>query len=332
MTLFGSIFGKKPTPLNPEIRKAISSSIEKDWKRFVDDQGKIKRSYINGPQKETYDAYFIRLALRILEAENATDPSALSEQGQLRLFAAYNAFQNDVYLTPTAFRTRIAPRRRDDVFPQVLEAMGKDGFKQVILDHQKSHDEIRMRQNEEHVEEAPIRAEHRKSKVPFHKLPIVEQLKLMNKDDWHQLIKTFNFDNGEKAIAWLVDQPALDMGSAVHFIMVSDLLSDLANPPIEETKLRANTHQKNVYTAIQNIITGYYSTHEFAAFDDPDDIRIYEKLRSDAAKQGGPRFTIPEDVLAFQGVRNPSPRYTFDGDNKVVYEYEFWKSHVLSRP
>jgi hypothetical protein len=317
MTLFGTIFGKKPPPLDPAIKKMVLACIARDWKTFSNERGQIKSMY----RKGTYDTYFINLAMRIKAAENVESFDALSEQGTLRLIASYNAFYNDLYLHPGL------PRRRDDILPKVLDAMGTDPFREVILAQQALWDKHLV----DREADRPIYAEYQKSKVPFHQQPVLEQVQAMNKDDWHNLVRTLNFDTGEKTMAWLIAQKDLDRGTAIRFVMESELLGDLSNPPVQK-RPKGNGYDALVYDTVQNIISGHYSDHAFAAFDDPDDFDVFESIRAEAAQKGGPRFDIPRAVFAHQGTRVPRPRYAFDGNNKIVYDYEYWKSDVRGKP
>jgi hypothetical protein len=238
----------------------------------------------------------------------------------LRLIASYNAFDNDIYLAPGT------PRRRNDILPKVLDAMGKDGFRDVILHRQENFDnqqeESRLLYNEYAGAE----------KVSFHHLPLAEQLKEMNKDDWHNLLLELNYDSGESSIGWLIGQRNLDKGSAIRFVMESELLGDMASSPQDVPIAKDDVMREGggyyglVYRALQYIIDGYYTKHEFAAFEELDDVELFEPIRAKASKTGGPRFTIPQQIFSHRGERKPQPRYAFDGNNVVEYDFEYWKT------
>ncbi len=123
----------------------------------------------------------------------------------------------------------------------------------------------------------------------------------MNKDDWDGIVRTFNFDYTMEVLSWLISRPDVDRGTVIRFVAIAEM-SELAQLPPSRF-LDTEDWPAIASRAIHNISTDFYSDHEFAAFDDMDELDDYEQNRALAQEIGGPKFTIPREVFAYQGTR-----------------------------
>ena len=155
-------------------------------------------------------------------------------------------------------------------------------------------------------------------------LDLFEQVKRMGKDDWHELVCNWNWDNArEDVLQWIVQQDECDTGTALRLIFDSDLLDDAVwfKSP-EGAHITSNPEVELIIEAVDRIRAGAYRTHEFAGFSDKKELAIFEKIRARVAAKDE-SLAISDECLAAPGSRQHAAKYHWS-DGKIRYHPDYW--------
>lgn len=155
---------------------------------------------------------------------------------------------------------------------------------------------------------------------------LTELLAQMSKDDWHEVVRHWNWDREpEVALGFIVSQKTCDAGTAIKLILSSELFDDLLW--CQENGRSLSAELGVVEKAYNNVISGFYDQHEFAAFDDLDSLDDLEHVRSSVASKRNGNLALTAEMVAFPGIRAPLPKYSCD-DGRICFHIDYWAAHL----
>jgi len=153
------------------------------------------------------------------------------------------------------------------------------------------------------------------------RLALIQQ---MTPDDWHEIVRRWNWDHGFAEIDWITAQRFCDRATALYALCSLKPARFLSTPPsAREQKLEGF-----ICALASRLENGFYANADFA-LDLP--MRQHAVFTADLdtlrATKRSP-WLLPEGLLDHAGVRLAAPRYTID-DGRVQYHYEYWLKHVV---
>ena len=152
------------------------------------------------------------------------------------------------------------------------------------------------------------------------RLALIQQ---MTPDDWHEIVRRWNWDHGFAEIDWITAQRFCDRATALYALC--------SLKPARFLAAAANAREQKLEGFIcalaSRLENGFYANADFA-LDLP--MRQHAAFAADLdalrATKRSP-WLLPEGLLDHAGVRLPAPRYTID-DGRVQFHYEHWLKHV----
>lgn len=153
------------------------------------------------------------------------------------------------------------------------------------------------------------------------RLALIQQ---MTPDDWHEIVRRWNWGHGFVEIDWITAQRFCDRATALYALCSLKPARFLATPPnAREQKLEGF-----ICGLASRLENGFYANADFA-LDLPMRQHAAFAADLDALRATGcSPWLLPDGLLDHSGVRLPSPRYTIN-DGHVQYHYEHWLKHVV---
>lgn len=148
---------------------------------------------------------------------------------------------------------------------------------------------------------------------------IIEWLKGQTPDTWHQVVMRWNYDYGDKVLAWILDQDACDRGTAARVFLVEGCGHWLWEALSEEGAKPDPSH-------VCRIVLRNWHSYKTGEFNGHYDDGVPEALLDLAAKNGESSEcagTPYKEILAYEGRRAPNSKYESE-DGKIVIAMDYW--------
>lgn len=146
---------------------------------------------------------------------------------------------------------------------------------------------------------------------------IIAWLQNQTPDTWHNVVLSWNYDNGDKVLTWILNQEDCDRGTAAQVFLVEGvghwLFDGWANAeaPLDDSHV--------CVVALKN--WSRYKTGEFKHRQSVTEAEI-EKAIGQTHRAALDRQTV-EDILRFQGTRDAVSEFGSQ-DGKIVVDFNHW--------
>jgi len=151
---------------------------------------------------------------------------------------------------------------------------------------------------------------------------LLDLIRQMRPDDWHELTLRWNWDHGVVELNWITSQRDCDRATAV-FALCAGNPGDIAT--------RTSTYYSGfVRTLAARLENGFYPVADIAIDLTSRQRLAFERELSVARATGESPWQLPEGLLEHPGVRRHQPKYAIT-DGRLHYHYDYWLAHLASR-
>jgi hypothetical protein len=158
---------------------------------------------------------------------------------------------------------------------------------------------------------------------------LLEQIKQMRPDDWHEIVLNWNWDHGVTELEWITSQPTCDRATAVYAYGIGEparIATRWQKPTYEAGRWDYGGFVRAVAARLEG---GFYINAEIG-LDLPASARDrFEREIAQARATGENPWQLPEGLVSHSG-RAHAPRYTLSR-GAAHYHYAYWLAHV-ARP
>jgi hypothetical protein len=151
---------------------------------------------------------------------------------------------------------------------------------------------------------------------------LLDSIKRMGPDDWHEIVLRWNWDDGVAELNWITSQRACDRATAVHALCRGD--------PAAVATHTTTRHGGFVRAVASRLENGFYPNAEFDLGMRLRERAHFERDLAIAAATGASPWQFPADLLLHPGAREHRPKYTLI-DGQLRYHYEYWLARVADR-
>ena len=145
----------------------------------------------------------------------------------------------------------------------------------------------------------------------------------MSPDDWHEIALHWDWGSGTAELEWITKQRTCDRATAV-FALCSGMPGDVAR---QMARREEDDRAPFVRELAARVEGGFYLNAEFG-LDLPMRQRFaFEAELATARATGVSPWQIPDELLAFEGLRRHEPRYAVS-DGRAHFEYGFWLRNI----
>lgn len=260
---------------------------------------------VNSGANAPRDVHFKKL----VDWLHAQFPDGMTGQYLRRYQTAYIC----CYDTYAIFAEELRVWQRDNVFRDLLVRTRHELLSALIEEDQRFQDYQRTNRHPE-CWATPI------------DLPgetVLDQVKQMSRDDWHEIALTWNWDHGCEVLAWITAQPDCDLATAV-WVLFHTNAGDVA-------QYWDHGHHDGVAVMSREIVerigTGFYRRADFSVGEMKRDWVDREIARLHA-KGVAPWTSVPADLFDRVSANGKhQPKYT-SVDPKIVYAYDYWLQNL----
>jgi hypothetical protein len=151
---------------------------------------------------------------------------------------------------------------------------------------------------------------------------LLDLVRRMQPDDWHELVLRWNWDHGVAELNWITSQRECDRATAVYALCKGE--------PGEVATHSSSYYAGFVRAVAARLENGFYPRAELGL-----DLRLRDRdacqRQLDIARATGESpWQLPDGLLDHPGVRRHAPKYTIS-DGQLHYHYEYWLAHVADR-
>ena len=151
---------------------------------------------------------------------------------------------------------------------------------------------------------------------------LLDLIRQMRPDDWHELALSWNWDHGVVELNWITSQRDCDRATAVYVLCAGNP-GDIAT--------RASTYYAGfVRTVAARLENGFYPVADLALGLSGRQRRGFERELAVARATGESPWQLPGSLLDHPGVRRHQPKYAIT-EGRLHYHYEHWLAHLASR-
>ena len=102
------------------------------------------------------------------------------------------------------------------------------------------------------------------TKHPANTIEFTRYLMAANPDQWHQVARSWNWDNGTYRLRWIVEQPSADLATALLIFWLSDPFHNLVElNPYREARTHDRVHIDPETLALQVTILKRWLRDDF---------------------------------------------------------------------
>ncbi len=158
---------------------------------------------------------------------------------------------------------------------------------------------------------------------------LLDLVKQMSPDDWHEIVLRWNWDHGVTELDWITSRRDCDRGTAV-IALCSGYPGHIARHKPSRYEQGAWDYSGFVRTLACRLEGGFYPTAEIALDLSMRTRAAYEcELETARATDESP-WRLPGGLLDQPGIRKHAPKYAVT-DGQLHYHYEYWLAHVADR-
>jgi hypothetical protein len=158
---------------------------------------------------------------------------------------------------------------------------------------------------------------------------LLDLIKQMSPDDWHEIVLSWNWDHGVTELEWITAHPACDRATALYAYCMGE-------PARIATRWRKPAYEKGrwdyggfVRAVAARLEGGYYMNAELALALDVTTAARFEREIMLARATGESPWQLPDGLLTHRG-RAHAPVYTLT-QGVAHYHYDYWLAHIAER-
>ena len=148
---------------------------------------------------------------------------------------------------------------------------------------------------------------------------LLDLIKQMSPDDWHEIVLRWDWDLGVDELNWIASQRTCDRATAVYALCVG-------RPGLVATTLDQGRHRQFVRALAARLENGFYPNVDLGLDLSMRTRREFEQEIETARATGESPWRLTSDLVAHRG-RAHAPRYTF-ADGQVRYHYDYWLKYI----
>lgn len=148
---------------------------------------------------------------------------------------------------------------------------------------------------------------------------LLDLVKQMTPDDWHEIVLRWDWDAGVGEVNWITAQRACDRATAIYALCS-------LRPGLVATTLDQGSHRLFVRTLAARLEGGFYPNAELGLVLTMRARLGFERELEIARATGESPWRLTADLLAHPGHAH-APKYTL-ADGQVRFHYEHWLAHV----
>jgi len=161
--------------------------------------------------------------------------------------------------------------------------------------------------------------ECRAAEIDLQGATLLDLVKQMSPDDWHELALRWDWDAGVEEMSWITAQRTCDRATALY------VLCSL-RPGLVATTLDQGRDRPFVRALAARLEGGFYPNADLALGVSMRVRRDFEREIESARATGESPWQLTNDLINHRG-RPHAPKYTF-ADGQVRYHYDYWLAHV----
>lgn len=161
--------------------------------------------------------------------------------------------------------------------------------------------------------------EWRAASIDIEGATLLDLIKQMSPDDWHEIVLHWDWDGGVKEIDWITSQRTCDRATALYALCS-------LKPGLVATTLDQGRNRLFTRALAARLEGGFYPNAELR-LDLPMRTRLAFARELEAARATGESpWQLESELLIHRG-RAHAPKYTL-ADGEARYHYDHWLAHV----
>ena len=155
---------------------------------------------------------------------------------------------------------------------------------------------------------------------------VLDLIKQMAPDDWHEIVLHWNWDHGAAELDWITARRDCDRATAVVALAAGKCGKHATHTEGAHERKYAGF----VRTLAARMENGFYPIAELMLELSMRKRAQFEAELETARTTGESPWRIPEGLLDWEGVRVHRPKYAI-ADGRLHYQYEYWLAHGAPR-
>jgi hypothetical protein len=164
--------------------------------------------------------------------------------------------------------------------------------------------------------------EWRAAKTDLQGATLLDLIKQMGPDDWHEIVLHWDWDAGVAELNWITSQRTCDRATAVYTLCSG-------GPGAVAATLGQGRHRPFIRTLAARLEGGFYPNAELRLELSVRRRRDFEREIETARATGESPWQLTSDLVTHRG-RVHTPKYTL-ADGEVRWHYDYWLQHVAPR-
>jgi hypothetical protein len=158
---------------------------------------------------------------------------------------------------------------------------------------------------------------------------LIDLIRQMGPDDWHEIVLRWNWDHGVTELDWITSRRDCDRATAV-LALCDGYPGHVARHKPSRYEQGAWDYSGFVRTLACRLEGGFYPKAEIALDLSMRTRVAYERELEAARATDESPWRLPDELLDQPGIRKHAPRYAIT-DGQLHYHYEYWLAHVADR-
>lgn len=172
-------------------------------------------------------------------------------------------------------------------------------------------------------------AECRATPIPLGGDTLLDQIKQMSGDDWHEIVTAWNWDHGVTELEWITAHPMCDRATALYAYCMGEpsrIATRWHKPSYESGRWDYGGFVRAVAARLEG---GFYINAELGlALNAPAAARFEQEIAL-ARSTGHNPWQLPDGLVTHPG-RAHAPTYALS-QGEAHYHYAYWLAHVAER-
>ncbi len=172
-------------------------------------------------------------------------------------------------------------------------------------------------------------AECRATPIPLQGATLLDQIKQMSSDDWHEIVTTWNWDHGVTELEWITAHPACDRATALYAYCMGEpgrIATRWHKPAYENGRWDYGGFVRAVAARLEG---GFYMNAELALALPAETAARFAREIAAARATGESPWQVPDSLLHHPG-RAHAPVYALT-QGEAHYHYAHWLAHIAER-
>ncbi len=172
-------------------------------------------------------------------------------------------------------------------------------------------------------------AECRATPIDLEGASLLDQIKQMGPDDWHEIVLSWNWDHGIAELEWITSRRECDRATAVYAYCrgaPGRIARRCEKPSYERGRWDYGGYVRAVAARLEG---GFYMNAQFALALPAETSDRFEREIALARATGESPWQTPDGLVSHPG-RAHAPRYALN-HGVAHYHYDHWLAHIAKR-